>query len=447
MFIVHVQNIILGDMTMENASKSTLKGKMLPLSMLAASCGMFNILYLCVIFYVPFQSAFGFTNAQMGGLLAVFAILATPGNFIGGLVCDMFNPKYMLVGACVVSASCGFALSTFPSYPVALVIYVILSIPCGVLAWSPYCKLVGMMGDNSEQGRLFGTCNTIDGILTCTLTLGLTAFFGNSIGTRPSFRIVILIMSSFYMMTGIGIALFYDYKKWSTINGVASKPEKFTLKSLVSVIKLPFTWIAVIMLMGSYMASSCFTYMSPYLNAVYILPVGLASAFGVITRYGVKVVASPIGGFIRDRKFGGSTSKLGWLATSVVCIFIVLLLLLPKNTAFMIPAVIIALCAIFGYRLNNTSESTIYRQLKSTPPQLMGTIIGFASMLGYSSDLWLPSAIGRILDTNGDAGYKYVFLILCGSLVMMSFGGVALYILFKREQQGGNILTEAGTQI
>ena len=90
-------------------NKSALKGKILPLSLMAASCGMYNILYLCVIFYVPFQSAFGYTNEQMGGLLAAYALVGTPLLFFGGLLSDLVNPKILLSISCIVTGLCGFS--------------------------------------------------------------------------------------------------------------------------------------------------------------------------------------------------------------------------------------------------------------------------------------------------------------------------------------------------
>ena len=82
-------------------NKSALKGKILPLSLMAASCGMYNILYLCVIFYVPFQSAFGYTNEQMGGLLAAYALVGTPLLFFDLRVmsptsCQLLHPAICL---------------------------------------------------------------------------------------------------------------------------------------------------------------------------------------------------------------------------------------------------------------------------------------------------------------------------------------------------------------
>ncbi|MBP3371702.1 MAG: MFS transporter [Clostridia bacterium] len=413
---------------------SPLKGKMLPLFLMAASCGMYNILYLCVNFYVPFQSSFGFTNAQMGGLLAAYAALSTPLLFFGGMASDLVNPKALLSISCILTGACGYLLMFFPGYGVCCAIFTLLALPISV-HWGAYTKCIGMMGTNEEKGRLFGAANTMDGIMTIVLSLGLTAIIGEAIGTAAGFRWLILVLSSVYFLTGIGIAIFYDYKKWAALNPEAanSKGEKFTWKSVIDAVKEPITWLAAFMVMGSYMASSCLTYMSPYLNNVYVLPVALASAFGVITRYGVKVVAAPIGGTLRDKKLGGSTSKLIWTATAGMAICVALLLLVPKQNAFVVVAVIAALAVIFCFRLNNSSESTVYYGLKRTPMHLMGTIIGLASVLGYSSDLWLPKVIGKILDANGNAGYVYVFMIMLAAMGVASVSAFIMHRLAKKE--------------
>ncbi len=417
--------------------KSALKGKMLPLSLLAMSCGMYNILYLCVIFYVPFQSAFGYTNEQMGGLLAAYALLGTPLQFFGGMFSDLIKPKYLLAGSCIVAGLCGFVLLTYPPYIVAAVIFSILALPIS-MHWSSYTKCVAMLGSNDERGRLFGACNTIDGVMTTVLTLGLTAILGNSIGTKGGFSVVIIVLSGIYFLSGVGLLFFYDYDKYAAMNPDAAKKsgEKFTWKSIIDCAKEPVTWLAAIMVMGSYMASSCLTYLSPYLNSVYVLPVALASAFGVITRYGVKVVAAPIGGTLRDKTLGGSTPKLVWVATAGMAIFTaIMVFVLPKNNAWVVPAVITGLLVIFSFRLNNSSESTVYYELKRTPMHLMGTIIGIASVIGYSSDLWLPKVIGGLLDTKGNDGYVYVFAIMIGAMLLNSAAGFIMYRLAKKEKK------------
>lgn len=422
-----------------NLQKSTLKGKMLPIFLISATCGMSNILYLCATFYVPFQAAFQFTNEQMGSLLAVAALLTIPGQFIGGILADIFNPKKLIILGLLIASACAFWLSTIPDYETTRIIYFILAIPCGFMYWAPYAKCITIMGDNSEQGRLHGTTSMCGGIMACVLFVGLAALFGDTINTEVGFGWVVRIFGIWYTLMAFGILFFYDYNKWNALYGITSKEkEKKTLKNyieyFIGIFKEPITWIAGFMVLGGYMALTCLNYLSPYLNNVYLMPAAFAAAFGAIIRYGVKIIASPLGGTLRDTKLHGSTSKLVWIATGGMIITIVALLLVPRDPKYMVIAVIIALLINFAYRLNDSTETNVYRQLNRTPIHMLGGIIGTASVIGYSSDLWLPEQLGRILDNYGNDGYQYIFIILIGCMLMVSVFALVLYKLYKKEQ-------------
>ena len=53
------------------------------------------------------------------------------------------------------------------------------------------------------------------------------------------------------------------------------------------------------------------------------------------------------------------------------------------------------------------------------PQVYLGTAIGIASAIGYSGDLWYYTLCGKILDTQGAAGYKWVFTIIALGLVLV----------------------------
>lgn len=52
--------------------------------------------------------------------------------------------------------ACGICLSTFPSYPVFLLIYCLLAICADMLYWPTMLKTVRLLGNEDEQGRMFG---------------------------------------------------------------------------------------------------------------------------------------------------------------------------------------------------------------------------------------------------------------------------------------------------
>ncbi len=59
--------------------------------------------------------------------------------------------------------------------------------------------------------------------------------------------------------------------------------------------------------------------------------------------------------------------------------------------------------------------------------------MGLGYMIAYSTDMWLPSVIGNVLDKNGVAGYNFVFLIMFLGMALASVCAYILYRLSKKE--------------
>ena len=394
------------------------------------------------VFYVPYQKVFGYSNLQMGLLLTIYSVIGTPGSLIGGALADMWSPKKILVGSCIASAFCGYSLCTIPPFKIAVVIYAIMSIPMGWLAWTPYNKCVAVMAIDGDEGRLYGLAATFDSLLTMSLTLGLTVLFGDAIGEVGNFRILLIIMSSVYLVAGILLYFFYNYDFWAARAGidVSSKRFKLDLSGYKATIKTPVPWVCGLLVMGMYIAATGTNYLSPYLNTVYIMPVGLASVFGIIIRYGCRMICNPCGGWFRDMKLGGSTPKLVWITTVLVFIVAGALLFLPQTESMAVPATILALVLVSIFRFNSSSESTTFRVLKKIPMSMLGSIMGLGYMIAYSSDMWLPSVIGNILDKNGVKGYNFVFLIMVLGMALASICAYILHRMAKREMAGEMII-------
>jgi MFS family permease len=414
--IVHVQSKLRRAFMGANFTNRGLRDRIIPLFFLSAAVGIVNILFLPIIFYVPFQTVFELTNEQMGTLLAAYASLAVPGYVIGGWLCDRFSAKSLIATSVISTSLLGFWMSTIPSYTILLLIFFLMSITLGLFLWSAQIKCLRMLGDNSEQGRIFGFSMAIDGIISAGLCLGLAYLIGDSIDTVAGFRIVILTFSIFFFLIGLGILFFYDYKKYSTNN--AEEGEKITFKSLWKAAKMPVTWIIAIISFGVYVESTALSYMSPYLNAAYGMPVVWTTAFAAIVRYGIKIVAAPTGGYIRDKI--GRTAPLVYSTVTPAIIIIIILSFIPRDPKYLILAICLVFLAIFFSRLSYTAANMPLAELKA-PLTLAGTITGLALMFGYSSDLFLPKLIGYFLDTHGVSGFNYVFgIMITGMFIMLS---------------------------
>lgn len=96
------------------------------------------------------------TNEQMGLLSAGYAAMATVSYFIGGIVADKFSARKLLTFSFLATGGLGFWFSTFPGYEISRIIFILMGISTIITYWSACIKATRMLGDSSEQGRLFG---------------------------------------------------------------------------------------------------------------------------------------------------------------------------------------------------------------------------------------------------------------------------------------------------
>ncbi len=416
--------------------RDSIKGKLFPLFLLAASSGIFNILYVISVFYVPYQQVFGYTNFQMGLLMSIYSWVGTPGALIGGPLSDLWNAKKVMVVCCIVSALCGLGLATIPPFPVAVVIYIIMPIPMTWFAWTVFNKCIAVMAIDGDSGRLYGLASTFDCIITLAITMFPTLLFGDRLAERNNFRMIFIIMASVYLLAGILLHFFFDYDyyaKRAGIDNTGEKKFKLNLSEYKKVITSPVPWLCGFLVMGMYITATGFNYLSPYLNAVYAIPVGLASAFAIIIRYAVKACVNPLGGWFRDTKLGGSTPKLVWTSSIMVFIVAMVLVLLPKTSNYGLLATIIAILLVAVFRFNSSSESTCFRSVNALPMSLIGSCMGLGYMIAYSTDMWLPTVIGNVLDKNGNDGFKFIFFIIFFGMALASVCAFLMYRLQKKE--------------
>lgn len=416
--------------------KNSIKGKLFPLFLLAASSGIFNILYVINVFYVPYQKVFGYTNIQMGLLMTIYSWVGTPGSLIGGPLTDLWNAKKVMVVCCIASALCGFGLATIPPFPVAAAIYAVMPIPMTWLAWTVFNKCIAVMAIDGDSGRLYGLASTFDCVLTLAITMFPTILFGDGLAERNNFRMIFIIMSSVYLLAGILLHFFFDYDYYAKRAGIVDTGEKklkLNLSAYKQVITSPVPWLCGFLVMGMYTTATGFNYLSPYLNSVYAIPVGLAAAFGIIIRYAVKACVNPLGGWFRDTKLGGSTPKLVWTSTIMVFIVAGILVVLPKTHNYGLTATIIAIVLVAVFRFNSSSESTCFRAVNALPMHLIGSCMGLGYTIAYSTDMWLPAVIGNIMDKQGNEGFNFIFLIMFLGMALASFCAFLLYRLQKKE--------------
>ncbi len=185
-------------------------------------------------------------------------------------------------------------------------------------------------------------------------------------------------------------------------------------------------WIVAIMSFGVYITSTAFNYVNPYMVNMYAMPAALASIYGILLRYGIKIVASPAGGILRDKI--GDTAKMVVATAFPTLLLVIVFMFIPRGAQWTFAAVGVSLVFTFIYRMGNNLCSVPFAEL-DVPANYLGTAIGMSIFIGYCSDWFLPSTIGRWMDTLGGNAYYYIFGVAVVGLAIFILGT----FLLKRE--------------
>lgn len=381
--------------------------------LLTSGLCIWNIVYLPSYFYVPFQEAFQLTHEQMGTLLSMYGVLAVLGYFFGGMIADRFSPKLLMVVSNLSTGALGLYMATFPSYRMLLVIYMAFGVTAVFLYWSAFIKSLRLMGTDDEQGKLFGWFESFYGLVSIVLSYAILLAFSSYISNNGHFEYVIISYSLISIVIGILIAVLYKPSHVAVVN--AAKEEKFDIRSNPKALKLPITWINSIIVFSLFVIISGASYLNPYLNSTFLVPVTWATALGITIKYGFRIVTSPIGGALVDRY--KRSSRVLIAISTLIAITGLVLLLVPQEPSYLVPAVIVVFlfCIVL-----NLSRSCMYVPVAEAkvPVEILGTVVGIVSAIGYSSDIYIWKIFGNLLDSHGNRGYSYIIAVMIGSAVL-----------------------------
>lgn len=396
------------------------------------ACNVGNVIFFPVMFYAPFQTVFQLTNTQIGNLTAAYASLAIPAYLVSGIIADKVNSKLLMMISTISSTAVIFIMAIIPPYPVLLACFFVLSITLGLFFWSSSSKLRRMLGEASEQGTISGVIQCIDGIVSLGFMVGLVALLGDSLSTAAGMRTLLITFGILYTISTIGFIVTYDYKKFSELY-VEDHGEPVRMNNYLIGLKMPVTWITSLMCFGVYITSTAFNYINPYMASQYAMSASMAAIFGILLRYGIKIVVTPVGGIIRDRI--NNTTKMIVATALPTLILVIVFMFLPRGAGFTVLAVAVALILNCTYRMGNNLSMMPIAEL-NVPLNLLGVISGLTLFFGYFSDWFLPSLIGHWMDTKGDNAYYYVFSVAVVGLFLFILGALWLKKELKRMESG-----------
>lgn len=200
---------------------------------------------------------------------------------------------------------------------------------------------------------------------------------------------------------------------------------------MTSVLRDKTIWLIAFNVFFVYAVYCGLTFFIPFLKNIYLLPVALVGAYGIINQYCLKMIGGPIGGMISD-KILKSPSKYLCYTFIISTAALVLLIMLPHES-------ILGLFRDGMYaglwRDSLYTASRIFAPIGEAKiaENKTGAAMALGSFIGYAPAMFCFSLYGYILDLNpGIIGYKIVF----GIMACFAFSGAVVSVmLVKRISQ------------
>lgn len=386
-------------------------------------------------FYVPMQEFMGLSHTQIGGAVSIAGWISTFGFLAAILVVDRISKKIMIPASLIGICLCGLWLSTFPSYPVFLLIYCLLAICADMLYWPTMLKTVRLLGNEDEQGRMFGILEAGRGLMDTIVAfcaLGIFSAFGsNEAGLRAAILFyavvpgVIAIIAYFLLEPD-------EAPAEAAAPAESEEPKKKSNDTISRALKNKKIWLVSFNVFFVYSVYCGLTYFIPFLEEAYALPAVLVGVYGVINQYGLKMLGGPVGGFITDKVLHSATKYLQICFVIVAAILVVFACLPHKQLGIVIGMIITLTISAFVFSMRAVFFAPM-DEVK-VPRDITGSAMSIGSFLGYLPGAFMYAIYGAILDHfEGMSGYRIVFIVMAVFAVIGFF--LSGYILNTIKKQ------------
>lgn len=390
---------------------------------------IYKLGFLKDAFYVPMQEFMGLSHTQIGTAMSVAGLISTFGFLASIYLTDRVSKKIMIPLSLISICLCGVWLSTFPSYPVFLLIYCLLAICADMLYWPTMLKTVRLLGNEDEQGRMFGIMEAGRGLMDTLIAFGALGIFSAMGSTAAGLRMAILFYSIVPGVIGIVMYFLLEPDEKAPVqagNGAEVSANKQAWNGVLRALKNRNIWLVSFNVFFVYSVYCGLTYFIPFLEEAYALPVALVGVYGIINQYGLKMLGGPIGGFITDKVLYSATKYLR-IAFAIVGVILVIFTFLPHKS----------MGIILGMAITLTISALVYSMRAiffapmeevKVPREITGSAMSMGSFIGYLPGAFMYAVYGGILDKfEGIAGYRIVFIIMA----VFALGGIMLstYIL------------------
>ncbi len=413
--------------------EKTKSRKWLSFAMLMMGAGtIYKLYFMSDAFYVQMQEIWGLTNTQIGIIYSVTGWISTFGFLVAVYLTDRFSKKKLIPFAMIVNGITGLVLTTKPAFPLMLALFCVFAVCADMLFWPTMLKTIRLLGNENEQGRMFGFLETGRGLIDTIVNfaaLGIFALLGSGLAGFSGALIFFSVLT-----IAIGIAAFFLLEDDAiAAAGNAAEKNKLAFQGMMDVFKNPDIWLVSINVFSVYAVYSGIKYFAPYLRDVYGIPVVLASTYAIINSYVLKMVGGPIGGMVSD-KITHSAAKFIRFMFILVAAALGCCIALSHSTAGIYVVMAVALLTsafIFCQRAVFFAPMDEIR----VPRSNTGSAMALGSFIGYLPGAFMGIVYGTQLDAHpGVEGYRTVFTIML-VLACTGFAVSSLLVHVIRKKQ------------
>lgn len=371
--------------------------------------------YLMYSYYTPLQEAMGLVgrDSDYGFLLNVYGIANVILYLPGGWLADKYDAKKLLVFSMISTGVLGLWEATWPSYTLLLIIHILFAFTTVLTFWSSSIKCVNLLADADEQGSMFGSLEAGRGVVGLLLTTIFVAIY-NIFAADSSRAMSIIVVACSVVMILVGVALALLMPKSNNQNAT-NETLLGSIKAMGVAFSKPITYVLAGLIFCGSMTLASVSYFAPYLQNVLGLPVTVGVTFASYNKIVCQLIAATLAAIL-SKKMGRSSKPMVFAGLLGVA-FAVIMIVLPASASFMWPLLVIMVLSTMMIYVFRALYYAVVDEA-GTPKNVVGSVIGIASLLGFLPDTFYTSLCGSWLEADPLGGFKKIFTAFCCAFVL-----------------------------
>lgn len=406
-----------------------------------AAGSIYPLIYLRTNYQETILAVFKIGLDDLNIIYTVLGFIFILGYFPSGLLSDKFSAKYLLFFSLLGTSIGGFWFAQIPEYISVIGIFCLWGVFSVFTFWGAHMKLVKLLSTPEDEGRFFGFLDGGRGVVEALLASVALFIFstvlekGETLENKTeALKYVIYMYSSVLLVVGILVALFVekevaksDNNDLTAIQNSEEKEKDFDFKDASAVIKNKFVYIMGAIIFCSYAVTWVVYYYGGFMEQNLKITTVTVSTIMVIVLW-MRPVGGILGGFLADKL--GKAMTLSFALGGAALTLFAIAFLPAATTNFNVYYILIILGGTFVYAVRGTYWSLLGDSRIDN--KIMGTAVGYISLLGYLPDIIIPYLSTVVFNKFGDeGGYNAYFVISA----IVGLAAICFVTIFKYQTQ------------